>query len=575
MPAKKFIVLSSLFIGLLVFICSYWVIPVRADDCDNPGSLKDTDKIQQCIKDFNGIVDAISKANTTNAAELANLKKQITNLKNQITSLDGQLVKLSKEVFSRQVKIGVKQELLSAKVKQDYIRKRDQPILLLLFSSDSASKFFQDLSFREKLAHQDRAVIESVSAEVSELNTQHLALSTQKTNLDALRGRVDQQANFLAAEVEKASKYVTDLSGKIAALSARQNEILAERNGNFIASIGDSELSDDYNSSIKGFRDAAPSGSFAVFSFGAYTHRKGMSQYGAKGRAQSGQNANTILHAYYGKDPVGKDTGGTISVTGFGNLNFEDYYLMGIAEMPSSFPSEALKAQAIAARTYAYRYKTGGQSICTNEACQVFSNSKAANPPDAWKKAVQDTKGLIIEDVVTYYSSTTGGYITTMGWDTTDGGGGGNFFDKSYDKIGASPWAYKSWYRQGYSPSGDTCGRGNPWLSGQEFADIVNAALVLSHGSGEESSRITPVTTSCWGGNPYSMDELKNVATKYGGISSASSVSVAQGNGSTNKVTVNGIELSGDEFKKAFNLRAPGRMRIPQSGYAFFNVEHK
>jgi len=564
-----------LVIGLFLFIGIYWVIPVQADECDNPGSLTDTSKIQQCIGNFNGIVDAISKANTTNAQQLAGLKSQITSLKSQIVSLDNRLTKLSQEVFDRQVKIGIKQELLSAKVKQDYIRKRDQPILLMLFSSDNAAKFFRDLSYRQKLAHQDKQIIEQVSAEVRNLDEQATSLKSQKTNLDALRSRVDKQAGFLAAEVTKANKYVTDLSSKISALSARQNAILAERNGNFIASIGDSELSDDYNSSIKGFRDAAPSGSFAVFSFGAYTHRKGMSQYGAKGRAQSGQNSTTILKAYYGKDPVGKDTGGTISVTGFGNLNFEDYYLMGIAEMPSSFPGEALKAQAIAARTYAYRYKVEGKSICTNEACQVFSNSKAANPPEAWKQAVQSTKGQVIDNVVTYYSSTTGGYITTMGWDTTDGSGGGNFFDKSYEKVGASPWAYKSWYRQGYSSSGDTCGRGNPWLNGQELADIVNAALVLSRGSGEEAARVTPVTTSCWGGNPYSMDELKNVASKYGGISNASSVSVAQGNGTTSRVTVSGVELSGDEFKKAFNLRAPGRMRIPQSGFAFFNIESK
>lgn len=548
---------------------------VRADECDNPGSLTDMVRIQQCIGSFNSLVDAISKANTTNAQQLAGLKVQISNLKFQITQLDARLVKLSQEVFDRQVKIGVKEQLLAAKVKQDYIRKRDQPLLLMLFSSDSAAKFFSDLSYREKLAHDDRLVIRSISAEVSDLSSQSASLKQQKTNLDALRVRVDQQATFLAAEVAKANQYVSDLSGKIAALSARQNEILAERSGNFIASIGDSELSDDYNSSIKGFREAAPGGSFAVFSFGAYTHRKGMSQYGAKGRAQQGQNANAILHAYYGKDPVNHDTGGTISVSGVGSVNFEDYYLMGIAEMPSSFPTEALKAQAIAARTYAYRFKTSGQSICTDENCQVFSRSKADNPPNEWKQAVQQTRGQVLDDVVTYYSSTTGGYITTMGWDTTDGSGGSNFFDKTYEKIGASPWAYKAWYRQGYSPSGDTCGRGNPWLSGQELADIVNAALVLSKGSGDEASRITPVTTSCWGGNPYSMDELNNIASKYGGISSATSVSVAQGNGSTSRVTINGLELSGDDFKKAFNLRAPGRMRIPQSGYAFFNIESK
>ena len=123
---------------------------------------------------------------------------------------------------------------------------------------------------------------------------------------------------------------------------------------------------------LKDLESKLPGGYFAVFSFGAHTHRKGMSQYGARGRAQDGQSYRQILSKYYGKDPVGKDTGGDINVTGQGSMNFEDRYLMGIAEMPSTWNMEALKAQAVAARTYAYRYKTQGLSICTNEACQVF-----------------------------------------------------------------------------------------------------------------------------------------------------------------------------------------------------------
>ena len=63
-----------------------------------------------------------------------------------------------------------------------------------------------------------------------------------------------------------------------------------------------------------------------------------------------------------------------------------------------------------------------------------FSSSKADNPPEAWRSAVQSTRGEVIEDVVTYYSSTTGGYLTTSGWDTTDGSGGTNFTDKTYEK---------------------------------------------------------------------------------------------------------------------------------------------
>lgn len=552
---------------LLCYLVTFSV--VQAEECDNPGSLTDPVKINICIATYNNTLDAIAKANTTNSRELASLNSQITNLKVQIINLDKRLEKLTKDIFDREVKVGVRQQLLSAKLREDYIRKKSQSSLLLLFASGSADKFFRDLTYRRYLAQLDRNTIATISGEIKDLNDQSSMINNQKKSLDGLRQKVDTQATWLAGEVAKANKYVSDLSNKVAALSARQNEILAARSGSFTASIGDSELSDDYNSSIKGFRESAPGGSFAVFSFGAYTHRKGMSQYGAKGRAQNGQNYNDILKAYYGSTPVTKDTGGNISVTGQGSINFEDFYMMGIAEMPSSFPTEALKAQAVAARTYAYRYKTSGQSICTNEACQVFSRSKASNPPDAWKQAVQSTRGQVLENIVTYYSSTTGGYIPSMGWDTTDGGGGSNFFDKTYEKIGASPWAYKAWYRSGYSPSGDSCGRGNPWLSSEEMADLINAALY-------RDDRVTPVTTSCWGGNPYSYSELR---AKANGPSSVSSVRVSQGNGNTNEVifqTDKGeIRISGSDFKTAFNLRAPGRLRIPQSGFAFFNIEKK
>src|SRR3989344_4916574 len=167
--------------------------------------------------------------------------------------------------------------------------------------------------------------------------------------------------------------------------------------------------------------------------------------------------------------------------------------------MPSNWDANALKAQAIAARTYAYRYKQEGKEICITEACQVFRKSKSESPPQEWRDAVDQTKGQVLEDVVTYYASTHGGYASPIGWDTKDGSGGGNFIDKSYDKEGGSPWVYKAWYTQGYSPSSDKCGRSSPWLSPEEMADIVNAALVLKNGNGSETERVTRVTTSCWG----------------------------------------------------------------------------
>lgn len=529
------------------------------------------------IEDLQREIDALNKAREQSVAatkplegQLDSLERQLAQIKVKLQNLSSGIVQKEQDLKIREDKLVVQRALLDSRVRSYYIHSyTSSPLSVLLSDSGASGDVFRELAYRQAATKEDQRVITAVTGDIHNLLVQKEKLEKDKTAMAVLQVQVDKNAEFLEGEITKAKKYQADLTGKIADLSAKQQAILAARSGQFTASIGDSELADDYNASIKGFRESAPSGSFAVFSFGAYTHRKGMSQYGARGRAEAGQDYKAILKAYYGKDPVGKDTGGDIKVAGQGSINFEEKYLYGIAEMPSSWHPEALKAQAIAARTYAYRYKVEGKEICTTEACQVFSRSKADNSPAAWKDAVNATRGQVLEDVITYYASTHGVFTTTMGWDTTDGSGGSNFVDKSYEKKGGSPWVYKAWYRQGYTSSGDSCGRSNPWLSGEEMADIINAAKY-------RDDRVTPVTTSCWGGNPYSHAELRG---KAGGPSTVSSVMVVQGSGVTSEVvfqTDKGeIRLSGSDFKTAFNIRAPGRLSVPQSGFAFFNIEKK
>ena len=534
---------------------------VSESDCLNKSASDlTTGEMDECLNIvLPRIAAAYAPAQEKNKQDLANLKSQLTSLNNRIVSISNELKLKEKEIRKHEEDMAFAQKILDEKARSQYIDSRLYDPVLSLISASDASEVFRRIKLREVVADEDRKVVEKYSQDLLSLKEQKVNLEKNKISLASLQKVVNEQTKFLQGEVDKVESFLSVLSSK-------QQEILAAKSGSFIASVGDSELADDYNASIKGFREAAPTGSFAVFSFGGYTHRKGMSQYGARGRAENGKNYRDILKIYYGKEPVGKDTGGTIGVAGYGNLNFEDYYLMGIAEMPSGWNIEALKAQAIAARTYAYRYKIEGKQICTSESCQVFRKSKADNPPDSWRRAVQETRGQVLEDVVTYYSSTTGGYITTLGWDTTDGGGGSNFLDKTYEKLGGSPWVYKAWYK---NRSGNSCARGNPWLTNEDLTDIVNAAIVLKSGS---DSRVTPVTTSCWGGNPYSYDELK----AKGGVSSISAIFVSQGTGVTNEVTVNGtIHLTGSEFKQGFNLRAPGYLSVPQSGFAFFNIEKK
>lgn len=552
-------------IGILFFAFTFYLLPfslVKAQSCPSTDFDCQFTAIQREI-------DAISPAQQKNKSDLAALNKQIADLNTKITRLTTQLKTVEASIAGREEDLAYTKEIFDAKAKSHYTFLRLYDPLTPFLFSDTASQAFQEITLRQKAADEDRKIMDKYSADLVSLQNDKTSLVKNKSNLSSLQSQVSEKQKFLAGEVAKVESY-------LAVLSSKQQEILNAKSGSFITSVGDVELADDYNASIKGFRDAAPSGFFAVFSFGGYTHRKGMSQYGARGRAQNGQNYKQILKAYFGKEPVGKDTGGTISVSGYGSIDFETRYLYGIAEMPSSWNMEALKAQAVAARTYAYRYKTAGTTICTTQSCQVFSKSKSDNPPSSWKQAVDDTKGQVLEDVVTYYSSTTGGYSLTSGWDTTDGSGGSGFIDKAYEKLGGSPWLYKAWYRQGYTSSGATCGKANPWLSNEEFTDIVNAAIVLQSGS---DSRVVPVTACSGGGGGYSYAELR----EKGGVGSTTSVTVSQGNGVTANVIINGsINLTGNEFKQAFNLRAPGYVRIPQGvrfgssvEFAFFNIEKK
>lgn len=526
-------------------------------------------ELQQQIDKLAELKQLSENATTPLEKEVAGLDARIKRARAGIVSAKKQVEDLASDIDDREEALAVQYIILSRRIAASYKRLRTFSPLLTFLSSGSAAKLTKDLAYRSSIEAQDNRLISEMNSDIEGLEADSVKLEQDQVRLAVLEKQLDEQAEFFRGEIGKAKEYQQDLSGKIASLSARQQTIINERSGGFTASIGDSELADDKYASIKGFRELAPSGSFAVFSFGAHTHRKGMSQYGARGRAQSGQNYKQILQAYYGKEPVSKDTGGGIRVSGFGEMDFETTYLYGIAEMPSSWNAEALKAQAVAARTYAYRYKKEGKAICTTEACQVFRKSKSDNVPPSWKDAVNQTKGQVLEDVVTYYASTHGGFATPIGWDTTDGGGGSNFFDKSYDKIGGSPWAYKSWYTKKYSVSSDKCGRSNPWLTGEDLADIVNAARY-------RDDRVTPTTTSCWGGNPYSHEELR---AKSDGPSRVTGVRVVQNNGSTGQVvfqTDKGeITLSGSEFKTAFNLRAPGYLSIPQSSFSFFNIEHK
>lgn len=112
----------------------------------------------------------------------------------------------------------------------------------------------------------------------------------------------------------------------------------------------------------------------------------------------------------------------TIELTASGQVVNElamERYVAGVAEMPSRWPLEALKAQAVAARTYAWWSAERGVhdafDICATTACQVFRGAEVVlDGGERWAEAVAATAGEVLQQpdgdpLLARYFSTSGG----------------------------------------------------------------------------------------------------------------------------------------------------------------------
>jgi SpoIID/LytB domain protein len=507
--------------------------------------------------------------------ELRKMESQIAAFQARIKTIEADLIKKEAAITEGEAELGDLLGVAGQRIRSFYIHSTTNTPFASFLSSTNVGFMLRTMAYNQAVTNEDKKVITETALSVRDLEDRKKKLEQEKASLAYMKEDTDKRAVSVRKLVAEAEAYQSTLTGIISSLTTLQQSILSAKTGTFQTSVGDVPLADDaasrpdYN---PGFLPA-----FAAFSFGA-PHYKGMSQYGAFGRAKSGQNYEQILKAYYGGGIEIKDHNpdAQISVDGYGSYSLEEY-AKRIYEMPGSWGDEggmeALKAQAIAARSYAL---ARGGSICATESCQVFKSSPKGGK---WEEAVNATRGKVIyangQPFSAWYSSTSGGYqesysgngYSTPGfWDTKNGRSG--WTSEAYEKIAGSPWFYKAWYRE---RSGDSCGRSHPWLTNDEMADILNAWTVLFNGGGD-SGKVTPLG-SCWGGNPYSMDELRGI----GGFTSVSGVSVTYSEGGvtanvTFQTNKGSIPITGVDFKKAFNLRAPGRIAL-KSG--LFNIEKK
>jgi len=549
-------------------------------------------EIEKRIKEISG-----SNYSLTEKVNLLNV--EITKLQTEIDKRNTEIEEKLRIIAEKEALLQKKKESLDLVSSQLYMKSRYNEGQLF-FSFSNLEEMLQTIFVKKSAIDILKEDIEEITGEFVNLVELKESLEKEKQDLDTQKQDLDKSYQLVLAEKKKVQAELNaqvatkgsvtrKINGLTAELSDLQYQLIVTRQGGTYVNPDSVPSNADYNSSLAGFMANAPSGSFGVFSIGAYTHRNGMSQWGARARANAGQNYEQILMAYYpGRafrtntvviSGVSENIMTNISTTTYGTLNFEDDYLLRLNEVPESWPMEVLKAQAIAARTYAINYtQNGRKSICTTESCQVVG---AGQKTGAWKTAVQATRGMILTDGAgspfsTQYAAVHGGWSNTAGWDTTDKTGNGDWMSRAWDRLSGVSWFYKMWYRTGYSESSSTCGR-TSWLSQAEMSDIINAYQVwVAHNRSD--SRILPIFDACHSsGNPYTHIELRSLASRP--VTSISSVIVSSSNGTTSSVSfytnVGTFIIPANDFKTIYNLRAPGYLRIPQTGFIHINVHKK
>ncbi|MGH7246361.1 MAG: SpoIID/LytB domain-containing protein [Candidatus Levyibacteriota bacterium] len=575
----------SLLFFLLFIVTSLFMAVTRSS----------SDELDDVNKQLNDLTTALNMSvNATKPLEgqLQQMQTQITQIKSQVAAIETDVAQKKKNIDQGYKDLAAKTEILNRAIRNFYIKSYyDSPILIFLSSTD-ATQLTQILAYQKAAQDQDKVIITNIALSISDLEQKKQQLESEQTRLLATKADLDTQSAKLDTIVQGAKAYQASLNSQIADLSAKQQQLLAAKLGSLNIPLFAYNTQGGCSSDINPYKDPGFGGDkFGVFTYGV-PNRVGLNQYGALGRANAGQNSDTILRAYYNFDGYQNiDVNTNIKVNdsnGFnsGNIIWSgglDDYVKRIYEVPDNWPMEALKAQAIAARSYVLAStNNGNSSICANQNCQVFqTNPKGGN----WDSAVSQTAGQVMQQggqiVKAWFSSTHGGYVhasSDIGWSSTsftknaqDASGNINSFsdlqNNAYDKD--SPWFYCDWgSRSQYNKTA--------WLQSSEIADIVNSILLVQHDSSTDSHILQ---TDKNDPDAWSEDQVKQALSKYQtpftSISSGS-VDVDFGSGKTTRVHFSGdggsADFDSDVFKKYFNLRAPANIQIVGP---LFNIEKR
>lgn len=341
-------------------------------------------------------------------AELAKQQLEVQAANAKLQGIQGRLIELK--------------ERRATAMLESYMGSDQDSYLLALLKSGTISEFMR------KSTYMDFVLTKRVSA--------LQALDDIIADLDSARNDVITKKNAYETQAKLLQRRISEIQTALS--QNKSNDAAAKQLEDYLAS----RVGIFTSGGCRSFPDEA-SGSSITMQGGGTEHGLGMSQYGAKGAADHGHNYVKILTHYYRGTEIG-------NVGSFDtNQGESERYLVGVveAEMSSNWPMEALKAQAVAARGYAYKNRYGLDNTPRTQAWVGPSLQT-----DRARQAVAETRGQVLmyggQVISAYYHSTSGGCTE----DNENVWGGTPL---PYIRAANSPWEtdspHWSWHTATYS----------------------------------------------------------------------------------------------------------------------------
>src|SRR3990170_5046603 len=397
---------------LLAFAVSIGFIIADIDD--------DIDKVTGDLAKQQKQLADLEKRQQQLAKDIASASLSLSQVSDQLDDAEKELSAIEKDLDAKEDELAGWEADRDALVRELYKQNRVSSIEIIFSADDLEGSAHQFQYYNESLRSLSERIAK-LAGQVTIFKSNRAAAKKLRDELATLRSQYQASLYSSQSQLSSTSSQLSSVKSSIKNLTAKQEQLILEK----FAASGGSETIGESAPVSKPLPPAPFSPSWMVGTYG-YPHRIGMSQYGAKGRAIKGQSYQTILKAYYGLSATkATNIPSKITVNGCNEYNqcwknvkydFETY-VKHIYEMPSSWPAGALKAQAVAARTYALRYALQGKAICPSQSCQVIKKEINAA---SWQNAVNATKGKTVggnNPLPTFYHSTAGGYtISKLTW---------------------------------------------------------------------------------------------------------------------------------------------------------------